>query len=53
MSHLCAQTTHLDFQESSPGYYEGILQPSSGPYLNTSSVASDPGAQVCLPSMRG
>ena len=42
------QTTHLDFQEPRAGYYQGVLQPTAGAYLNTSALASDPGAQVVL-----
>ena len=40
------QATHLDFQEIRARQPTGIIQPSAGPYLNTSSVVTDPGAQV-------
>ena len=42
------QATHLDFQEVRAGGSTGVIQPSAGPYLNSSSIGDDPGARVCV-----
>ena len=38
--------SHLDFQEVTPGYYQGFIQPAAGNYFNTTAMWSDPGLLV-------